>query len=233
MKKVSAIICAYNEEKTIKDVIVSVSKSLIVSEIIVVNDGSTDNSRKIIDELKKEIEIKDIQYKDNKGKGNAMAIGVENAISDIVLFIDADLSNINIHHINQLLTPLLSKEADMILGQATETLINYNINPFQSLTGQRALHKDDLLPIIDKMENSKFSVETLINLYYQSQGKTVKYVMLKNLKHPTKFNKTSTSLAVKEFVLEGHQIALTVFNNYSLLTPIIINKFRKQALKNI
>ena len=217
MKKVSAIICAFNEEQTIKDVIVSVSKSLIVSEIIVVNDGSTDNSRKIIDELKKEIEIKDIQYKDNKGKGNAMAIGVENAIFDIVLFIDADLSNINTHHINQLLTPLLSEEADMVLGQATETLINYNINPFKSLTGQRALYKNDLLPIIDKMIKSKFGVETLINLYYQSQGKAVKYVMLENLEHPTKFNKTSPLQATKEFIFEGQEITKTVIKNYDLI----------------
>ena len=46
MKKVSAIICAYNEEKTIKEVILSVSKAVIVSEIVIVNDGSTDNTRK-------------------------------------------------------------------------------------------------------------------------------------------------------------------------------------------
>jgi glycosyltransferase involved in cell wall biosynthesis len=68
MKKVSAIICAYNEEKTIKDVIISVSKSRIIDEIIVVNDGSVDNTQKIIKELKKEIEIRDIHFEENKGK---------------------------------------------------------------------------------------------------------------------------------------------------------------------
>jgi len=67
MKKVSAIICAYNEEKTIKDVIISVSKSRIIDEIIVVNDGSVDNTQKIIKELKKEIEIRDIHFEENKG----------------------------------------------------------------------------------------------------------------------------------------------------------------------
>jgi len=74
MKKVSAIICAYNEEKTLKDVILSVSESLIVSEIIVVNDGSSDSTKKIIEELQKEIEITAIHLAENKGKGYAMAV---------------------------------------------------------------------------------------------------------------------------------------------------------------
>jgi glycosyltransferase involved in cell wall biosynthesis len=69
MKKVSAIICAYNEEKTIKEVILSVSKAVIVSEIVIVNDGSTDNTKEIIEALRKEIEITAIHLEENKGKG--------------------------------------------------------------------------------------------------------------------------------------------------------------------
>jgi len=155
MKKVSAIICAYNEEKTIKDVIISVSKSRIIDEIIVVNDGSVDNTQKIIKELKKEIEIRDIHFEENKGKGFAMAAGVEQAKFDIMLFIDADLSNIVSEHVNQLINPLLNEEADMVLGQATETLINYSINPFKSFSGERALLKEDL-----KSANKKFGLKS-------------------------------------------------------------------------
>ena len=68
------------------------------------------------------------------------------------------------------------------------------------------------------MKHSRFGVETLINLYYQSEGKRIKYVMLEGLKHPTKFDKTSSSQAAKEFAKEGHQIALTVFKNFDLVT---------------
>ncbi|MCF6332659.1 MAG: hypothetical protein L3J11_05185 [Draconibacterium sp.] len=87
----------------------------------------------------------------------------------------------------------------MVLDQATETLINYSINPFKSFTGERTVLKKDILPIVHKMKNSRFGVETLINLYYQAEGKKVKYVMLSGLKHPTKFDKTSTPQAMKEF----------------------------------
>ena len=221
MKITSAIICAYNEEKTIRDVVLAVSESLIVGEIVVVNDGSTDSTKKIIEELEKEIEITSIHLKQNKGKGYAMAVGVENAAYEIIVFIDADLSNLQQEHFAQLVSPVLNKEADMVLGQATETLINYSLNPFKSFTGERALLKEDVLPLVDKMKSSRFGVETLINLYYQSQGKTVKYVMLKKLKHPTKFDKVSKLQAVKEFIKEGNQIAVTAFKNFHLLTGSI------------
>ncbi len=230
MKKVSAIICAYNEEKTIKYVIFSVSKSKTIDEIIVVNDGSTDNTQKIIKGLKEETRIRNIHFEENKGKGFAMAAGVEQAKFDIMLFIDADLSNIVSEHVSQLINPLLNEEADMVLGQATETLINYSINPFKSFSGERALLKEDIIPVMNKMKTSRFGVETLLNLYYQSLGKTVKYVMLENLEHPTKFSKTSSSKATKEFLYEGHEIATTVIKNYDLIGKTlkrIINKNMK------
>ncbi len=224
MKRVSAIICAFNEESTIENVIKIVADSNLFNEIIVVNDGSIDATGKIINELKKDFHITDIHLSENKGKGYAMALGVEKSSSELIVFCDADLSDIRGEHFLQLTNPIIKNEADMVLGQATETLINYKINPFKSLTGERALLKKDILPILGDMKTSKFGVETLINLYYQSLEKRVKYVMLIDLKHPTKFNKTNQSQAIKEFVLEGHQIALTAFNNFNLIIKILKNK---------
>ncbi len=226
MKKVTAIICAFNEEKTIEFVIRSASANYLIDELIVVNDGSTDNTGKIIERLKGDISITDIHFTENKGKGYAMATGVEKAINEAIVFIDADLSELNQDHYYQLLIPIMEDKADMVLGQATETLINYSVNPFKSLSGQRALWKKDILPIVGKMKHSRFGVETLINLFYQSQGKTVNYVMLKGLKHPTKFDKVSKQQAIKEFVKEGHQIALTAFKNFDLITSSEKNRFK-------
>ncbi len=223
--KATAVICAYNEESTIKDVIIRVSKSLF-EEIIVINDGSTDNTDQIIKELKDIPNLKYISFPENKGKGYAMAIGVENANKEIVTFIDADLSNLTDKHFLQLVMPILNEEVDMVLGQADETLINYSVNPFKSFTGERCVKKKDIMHIVKKMKESRFGVETLINMYYQAEGKKVKYVMLEGLKHPTKFDKTSTPQAMKEFVLEGHQIALTAFKNFDLVTKHIKNKLK-------
>ncbi|MCD4794657.1 MAG: glycosyltransferase family 2 protein [Bacteroidales bacterium] len=228
--KTSAVICVYNEEQTIKDVLLIVS-DYFFNEVIVVNDGSTDKTDEIVRELKNLHNLKYIKFPRNKGKGFAMATGIENATGEIITFIDADLSNLTEEHFAQLLTPVFMNEADMVLGQATETLINYSINPFKSFTGQRSLLKKDILPIVNKMKHSKFGVETLINLYYQSEGKKVKYVMLDGLKHPTKFDKTTTPEAIKELIKEGHQIALTAFKNFDLITKRIKNKISKNLKK--
>jgi hypothetical protein len=52
--------------------------------------------------------------------------------------------------------------------------------------------------------------------------------MLEGLKHPTKFDKANgKSQAIKEFVKEGHQIALTVFKNFKLVSKIVNNNLKK------
>jgi hypothetical protein len=52
--------------------------------------------------------------------------------------------------------------------------------------------------------------------------------MLEGLKHPSKFDKAgSKSRAIKEFVLEGHQIALALFNNFNSVTKIVNNQINK------
>ena len=225
MMRTTAIICAFNEQDTIKNVVTTIL-DYFFDEVIIVNDGSSDKTDEILNEISRFYNFKYTALPENKGKGFAMATGIENANSEIIVFIDADLSNLKDEHFWQLLIPVIENEADMVLGQATETLINYKYNPFKSFTGERVLLKKDILPIIDKMKHSRFGVETLINLYYQSEGKKIKYVMLNGLIHPTKFDKTNSSQAIMEFMKEGHQIAQTVFKNYDLVTKTIKNQFQ-------
>ena len=228
--KISAIICAYNEEETIKNVVTTVS-DYFFDEVIVINDGSTDKTDEIVRGLTDLHNLKYIPLSENKGKGYAMATGVKNSIGDIITFIDADLSSLTEEHFSQLITPLLSKEADMVLGQPTETLINYSVNPFKALSGQRTVLKSDILPILEDISTSRFGVETLINLYYRANGKKVKYILLNGLKHPTKYQKTSVTDATMQFAAEGHEIVITLFKNYDLIFNSIINKLIKEEQK--
>lgn len=221
--KTSIVICAYNEEETIESVIMECHGMNPGEETLVVDDGSSDQTPAILKKLEQELPIRVITLEENKGKSFAMATGVEEAGGEIILFFDADVTGIDQKHFSQLLDPLKLNppEADMVVGSPSETLINYKINPFRSLTGERSLYKKDLVPILDDIRHIQFGVETYINLYYQSRGKKIKYTLLEGLTHPTKYEKTTTGKATKEFVEEGRQIAETLLKNHDLILKSI------------
>lgn len=216
--KASIIICTYNEEKTIADVLTACCKLNPDYEIIVVDDGSTDNTENIMNELSKRYSFRYERLKKNMGKSWAMAHGVEISENDMILFFDADVSNIMQEHFDELLKPIIENTADMVLGQPSETLIDYRINPFKVLTGERAMLKKDLIPVLDDIRDIRFGVETFLNLYYQANGKRISYVLLKGLKHPTTYEKSgSVSIATKKYLDEGKEIAITIMNNQDLI----------------
>jgi glycosyltransferase involved in cell wall biosynthesis len=236
MKEVSIVICTYNEEKTISDVVSACCIMNPTAEVIVVDDGSNDNTETILNRLKKTCDFRYEKLTENKGKSWAMVHGVEKARNEIILFFDADVSNIKQEHFTQLLAPIKNKEANMVLGQPSETLINYRINPFSSLTGERALLKKDIIPILEDIREIRFGVETFINLYYQAEGKRIKYVLMNGLKHPTKYDKTTPIKATKEFVNEGKEITMTLINNYDLIVKrieLIGKKTNRSAMKKL
>lgn len=235
--KASIIICTYNEDKTIEYVLTACCKLNPDCEIIVVDDGSTDDTETILTELSQEYSFRYERLEKNMGKSWAMAHGVEISESDIILFFDADVSNIRKEHFDELLKPVITNSADMVLGQPSETLIDYRINPFKALTGERALLKKDLIPILDDIRDVRFGVETFLNLYYQGQGKRIKYVLLKDLKHPTTYEKSgSVTIATKKYLDEGREIAITILNNQDLINQrveLLISKTNLNAKKKV
>lgn len=235
MEKVTAIICVLNEEKTIRNVILSISKSLIVNEIIVVNDGSTDNTERIIKDLKQQIDIIDINLPKNKGKGYAMAIGVEYAKSEIIVFVDADQIIIPSNYVYQMVVSLLRNKCDMVLGYSTANILGKEVNPLKILTGERVLFKKDIEPILDRMKESRFGVETLLYLYYISDGKSILYTRLYGLKHKDKYKKMSLIKATTSYINEGLEIAHATILNHDIFFKchnyIFLKYYRKIRAK--
>lgn len=117
----SIVIPVYNEEKRIhaslSKVVDYVKKNGISdnSEIIVVNDGSLDNTVSVINQFKEDYNfIKLVDYKDNKGKGYAVKKGVLSAKGDYILFMDADLST-PLEEINKVIR-FLDMSYDLSIG---------------------------------------------------------------------------------------------------------------------
>jgi len=105
IKSLSIILPVYNEQLRLKSAFSSILNFLkrrnFKTEIIFVDDGSTDNSFKMINsfiekhqkkKLKKKIKIKIIKSKNNLGKGSALKLGVKNAKFDWILTADVDMS---------------------------------------------------------------------------------------------------------------------------------------------
>jgi glycosyltransferase involved in cell wall biosynthesis len=115
--KISVIIPVYNEESTIAEVIRKVLLVDINKEIIVVDDGSTDNTSEIVDDLKKRnVELTTVHHSMvNLGKGLAIRIGLKYAKGDVVIIQDADLE-LDPHEYYQLVEPIRKGEADVVFG---------------------------------------------------------------------------------------------------------------------
>lgn len=113
--KISIIIPVYNEEKTIKKVVEKVKKSntlKLKKEIIIIDDGSTDKSKSIIQKIKG---VKKIFHKKNKGKGAAVINGIKKSTGNIILIQDADLEY-DPENYEKLLKPFNDKKIQVVYG---------------------------------------------------------------------------------------------------------------------
>jgi len=220
LENLTIIICSFNEEKTICDVVKACRLYNEGCEIIVVDDGSKDNTEQLLLNLNKLIEFNYIKLPENRGKSYAMAIGVENASNDTLLFFDADSIGIRKEHFDDLLMPIKENQADMVLGHTAAIVINLKLTPFKAFTGERVLLKKDIMPILDEIRNTRFGIETYINLYFQTHEKRIKYVYLEGLRTLTKYEKTTLFEATRQYFNEGHEIASAIIKNYDSIFKI-------------
>ena len=125
---VSIIIPAYNEEKTLEEIIKKVYDTDIRKEIIVVNDGSEDKTTLILEEIKNKYNLKIINLDKNYGKGYAIRKGIEASRGDIILTQDADLET-DPSEYKKLLAPIIERRAKVVFGSRFLGTIN-NMNKF-------------------------------------------------------------------------------------------------------
>ncbi len=183
---VTAIVPAYNEEKTISAVLQTISNVKEVDRIIVVSDGSTDSTA----EIAREENVEVVDLKKNLGKGGAVKTGLDMADTDIILLLDADLVGLSSTHVRTLLEPVLSGRADMSVGLFDSgrgiTDLAQKVAPF--LSGQRALKKK-IFDNLSEVDISRFGVEFTLHHYAEETSLKVEEVVLKDLTHVMKEEK--------------------------------------------
>ena len=114
--KISVIIPCFNEYKTISKIIDKVLKNNFIEiELIVVDDFSTDNTRKILNNINKDKIQHLILNEKNYGKGYSIRQGIKKSTGNIILVQDADLEY-DPDDYQKLLDPILKDEADVVFG---------------------------------------------------------------------------------------------------------------------
>jgi glycosyltransferase involved in cell wall biosynthesis len=116
MPHLSIIIPCYNERETVAEIIKRVQDAAPEAEIVVVDDGSTDGSRDILNGLNgTHPQVRVIMHAKNSGKGAALQTGIQAATGDIILIQDADLEY-DPRDYPALLKPIEEGRAEVVYG---------------------------------------------------------------------------------------------------------------------
>jgi len=193
----SVIIPAYNEEKTIAFLIQTIQSQhlpdSITKEIIVVNDGSIDNTSKILAQFSRDPHITVLHQNMNLGKTSAILAGIANSKGDIILIQDADFEY-HPKYYPALIEPILKDETLVVYGSRFKgnikemTLINKLANIFSNLTfnlcffaqltdintGFKVFKKSVLKNI--QITSTHFTFETEITAKLTKQGYRIKEI---------------------------------------------------------
>ncbi len=185
MEKVTAVLPAYNEGKTVAQIVQVLCQVPEICEIIVISDGSTDNT---VTEART-AGARVIELTDNRGKGGAIAAGMGEAQYEVVLFLDADLIGLTPRHVLDLVGPVLYREVDMTVGVFNYGHINTDLAQriAPSLSGQRVLRWSAFSGL--QLNNVGYGLEIAMTQWASKSGMKVKQVPLLNMSHTIKEKK--------------------------------------------
>lgn len=210
---ISIIMPAYNEASKIKNTLENIYSIEEIDEIIVVDDGSSDNTSEIVSSIESK-KIKIFKLEKNKGKGYALNYGLNIAMenADIIGFLDADLGSSS-KEVKKLIDSILNNEADVIIakfppakkkgglgfvkGLAKKSVLEMTGKELDAtLSGQRLFKKE----VLNKFDEIPFGygVEVGMTIDILKYGYTIKEVLV-NMTH------SETGRDLKGFIHRGKQ----------------------------
>jgi glycosyltransferase involved in cell wall biosynthesis len=212
--KVGIIISALNEEEYLPLVLDVVCSVGWLSEIVVVNDGSIDNTLAIANEyVKGDPRLVVINHEENRGKARAMLAGVQSLQGDvdIVMFLDADIIGLKPHHLEKLYHPVRTWQSHMTVALFQHghwrTDLAHRLTP--NLSGQRCFRRDAAERMLAPLVNSGYGVEIGLTFFARYQKWRIQYVKWEGVTHSMKEDKRGIWHGLKVRSVMYHQVLTT------------------------
>ncbi len=186
------VIPAFNEADNLERVLETVCAIPQLAQIIVVDDGSADNTWVIADRFARQHDrLSVLRLAQNQGKGGAMLAGVRSLQTEFVIFVDADLVNMQPDHLLALYEPVAAGACQMSIavfrhgGLLTDA--SHLFAPH--LTGQRCLRRLDAEQILTPLQDSRYGVETGLTVYAKRHHWQICQVVWRGVTHCMKEQK--------------------------------------------
>ena len=221
MPKISCIISAYNEGPRIGRVLGAVQNHSLLDEIIVVDDGSKDNTQSVVKKYKN---IRLIVHEKNKGKNQAVLTGIKNSTGDYILLLDADLLGLTAKDVTALLEPIVRKKAEVSISLIKTAPLLYRKIGLDFISGERIFPKEMISGRLKEMEKLKsYGIEVYLNDYIIKNKYRIKVVKWDGVKNPWKYEKSGLMTGVKgdiEMILQIFK-TISIFDFFYQITKMI------------
>ena len=212
--RTTAIVAAYNEERTIAAVLRALTGSPLIDEVIVVSDGSEDRTVEIARTFDG---VRTVALRENHGKGYAMAVGVANASNDTLFFCDGDMYNVTEEHIAALVLPVMRNECDMNIGirnrGPVKNFLHLKMKCGPILSGIRVMRRA-VFETVPPQYQSHYKIEAALNCFCASAGYRQQETIIYGLDHVIKESKLGLADGLHARWRMSREVFLLLFDLY-------------------
>ena len=200
MTKMSCVICAYNEVDRLRNVLDVVAKHPLFDEVIVVDDGSTDQTSKLVRSYST---IRLLSYGKNRGKAYALSLGIAASSDGLIMLLDADLDGLTAADLSALAEPVLGGRAEMSMSLGCNSLALYRLIGLDFVSGERVIPKSLLMGSFDEMRQlPRWGGEVFMNRLIVARKLRVSVVRWTNVRNVRKYRKVGLwHGVVEEFLM--------------------------------